>query len=180
MTKLSEMEKAWGKSVKNIFRFESIPFYRVPEDIILFEKWRKGKQINKTDFQEWFTFLEETKKRGVIIQRVRIVALPVSDYVKYEIDVWNHSKRYGETVFFLELKSYKELTKQVDFKPKDFWMFDNKTLVIFHYNNNGEFLREERIKDRKIIRKYRDLKRELLKNSIPKKQFLNDQSITKN
>ena len=37
------MENAWKTAKKNIFRLEAIPEYGVPEDLILFEKWQRGK-----------------------------------------------------------------------------------------------------------------------------------------
>ena len=180
MPKLVEMEKAWRKSLHSIFRLEALPIYRVPEDLIIFEKWKKGEPVIDGGFQEWFKFLEETKKRGVTMQRVRIVPLPLSDYMKYEIDVWKHSTKHGEQFLFLESDSYKELVKQFNFKPKDFWMFDDKILIIFHYDQRGDFLREEPIQDKQIIKQYADLKKKLLEKAIPMKQFLEKRSTAKN
>ncbi|MEK7213211.1 MAG: DUF6879 family protein [Patescibacteria group bacterium] len=37
--------EAWKNTTKNIFRLEILPEYRVPEDLAVFEKWKKG-QVN--------------------------------------------------------------------------------------------------------------------------------------
>lgn len=38
-------ENAWNNATNNIFRLEILPEYRVPEDLVIFEKWKEG-QIN--------------------------------------------------------------------------------------------------------------------------------------
>lgn len=73
-------KNAWKKSSRNIFRLEILPEYRVPEDLAIFEKWKKGR-VNfeleeKSDV--WQQDLKSTKARGVQIQRVRIAPLAAS------------------------------------------------------------------------------------------------------
>lgn len=171
MVRAPLMLSAWKKVRKNIFRLESLPKYNVPEDLVLFKKWKKGKLNVNFDFKDWFKNLEKIKKKGIKIQRVRILPLPLSNYTKYEIDVWKHSIKYGEKIYFIKSKNYQKIKKSLHFKPKDFWAFDDKIVVIFYYNKKGNFIKEELISKAKI-NNYKSLKRKLLQNSIPMKHFL--------
>lgn len=172
MVKLSLIEKAWKKSEKNIFRLEGIPEYNVPEDLVLFEKWKQRNFEFDADSRKWLQNLKSTKERGVKIQRVRIVPLPLSDYIKYEIDFWKHSAKNGEAILFLESKDYENIIKSMAFEPKDFWMFDDEVLIIFHYDKTGDFVKEEQIPNKDVIKKHIELKKKLLNHAIPMNEFL--------
>ncbi len=180
MVKLLLMEKAWKSAKRNIFRLEAIPEYGVPEDLALFEKWKQGKLELDEASKEYLEKLKKTKGRGVEMQRVRIVPLPISEYIEYEIDFWEHSIQNGEEILFLEENEYQNLIKNLNFEPRDFWMFDDKVLIIFYYDSKGGFLREEAIQTDKTIKQYKDLKKKLLKKSILMKQFLEKYGAIKN
>lgn len=178
MVKLSITEKVWNKAQKNIFRLEAIPEYNVPEDLVLFNKWKQSKLESDKAFLKWLEGLNKTKERGVKMQRVRIVSLPFSDYIKYEIDFWKHSTKQGENILFLEAKRYEHIKQKFNFEPKDFWIFDDKILIIFHYDEKGDFVKEKLIPDKETIKKYVELKRELLDHAIPMDEFLKSKATT--
>jgi hypothetical protein len=171
MVKLQQMLDNWDKAEKSVFRLESIPEYNIPGDIELFEKWKKGKlKINKND--SWFNRLRNTKEKGISMQRVRIVPLPILDYIKYEMEFWKISRECGEVFLFLEESKYDQIKEGLNFNPEDFWMFDDKNLVIFHYDETENLVSEEVVEDENIINDYVALEKELVKEAIPMKEFL--------
>ncbi len=172
MTQISLMENAWKSARKNIFRLEAIPEYGVPEDLVQFEKWKLGESDLDEASINWLGNLNKTKERGVKMQRVRVVPLPLSDYIKYEIYFWKHSMQNGEEILFLEEKEYDRLIQPLNFKPKDFWMFDDKVLIIFHYDKTGDFVMEESITDMQTTNEHLELKQKLLQSAIPMEEFL--------
>lgn len=172
MLNMPLMEKAWENSKKNIFRLEEIPEYNVPEDLVNFNKWKHGKFVIDKDSKNWLANLKSTKNKRINIQRVRIVSFPFSNYLKYEIDFWQHSTKAGEKILFLDKAIYQKIKFTLDFSPEDFWLFDDKTLIIFHYNPKGDFVREEPILDPQTINKYVILKKELLRYAISMSKFL--------
>lgn len=172
MVKSPLLEKAWKSAKKNIFRLEALPEYAVPEDLVLFERWKQGKlELDKAS-KKWLEQLKNTREKGVILQRVRIVSLPLSDYIFYEIDFWKHSLKKGEKISFLTEREYKILIRNLHFKPRDFLMSDDKVLILFHYNKKGNFVKEELIKEKKKIQQYLTLKEELMRKAIPMRTFL--------
>ena len=166
------MEKAWKKAERSVFRLEAIPVYKVPEDLILFEKWKQGRLELDARSKEWLKNLKKTSQRGVKIQRVRVVPLPLSDYIRYEIDFWKNSVKCGEEILSLKSKDYGKIIKNLDFTPKDFWMFDDKALIIFLYDSRGDFVREESIPNKATIKRYAELKRKLLERAVQMDKFL--------
>ena len=164
------MNSAWKRTNKNIFRLETLQKYNVQEDLILFQKWKKNKLDVNSVFSAWFKNLKKTKQKGVKIQRVRVASLPISEYLKYEIDIWKYSQRYGEQIYFLDVKNFNRIKKQVDFKIEDFWMFDDEKIVLFHYRK-GNLIKEELVSKDKI-KNYKDLKNMLLKHVVPMSYFI--------
>jgi hypothetical protein len=172
------MEEAWSKTKRSIFRLEALPAYSVQEDLALFEKWKRGRFELDGALREWLQKLKRAKDSRMSIQRVRVVQLPISDYIRYEMDFWKHSIRSGEEITFIESEKYKELTKGSGLEPMDFWMFDDRILVLFHYDRKGGFAREELVSDDDIVRKYKEFKKVLLKIAIPMEEFIKAHIVT--
>lgn len=171
MTNKSTFENAWKKATKNIFRLEILPEYNVPEDLVIFEKWKRG-QINfKEEADGWLQNLKATKARGVQMQRLRITPLPIPEYIRYEIDYWQHSIKSGEEILFLKEENFAAIKSECNFEPEDFWFFDDEVLVIFHYKK-GDLVEERPVTDPAIIDTYRQMKYKLLEKAVPMEQFL--------
>lgn len=165
------MEKAWSRAQKSIFRLELLPEYKVPEDLILFKKWKSNNFSVELELDGWLKDIRATKEKGVKIQRVRVTPLPIPKYIHYEIDCWEYSKRAGEEILFLSEDTFKRIQTKSDFVIEDYWMFDDEVLVIFHYEK-GDLIEERMIKNRELIKKHQKLKVSLLEQTIPMKKFL--------
>jgi len=173
MTEMPFFEDAWNRSKVRIFRLESLPVYSVPEDLKIFEEWKKTKKFPVGSYEEWLQKLEKTKERGVAIHRVRVAQLPPLDYLKYEMDFWKKfSTKAGEQISFIEQGKYQKIKSEINFDVKDFWMFDDKLVIIFHYDETGNFVKEELVTDPAVVAKHVDLKKKLLENSMALMPFL--------
>jgi len=172
MVDIQIMPEIWKNAKKDIFRLEALPIYNVTEDFDLFRKWEKGKLNINLDFKKWLKNIKTTKSKGIRIRRVRVVQPRISDYLKYEIDVWKRTTKKGEEVYFIKSDDYTNLKKLFNFEFKDFWMFDNKVLLIFHYSKNGNFVKEELIIKEDILAYYKKLKSNLLKQCLPMNKFI--------
>ena len=162
--------KAWQESKVRIFRLEALPEYDVSEDREAFEKWKNGD--NKfTEYEGWFNLLKAAAEKGMSVQRVRVVRSP-SEYLKYEIDLWKVSRNFGEQAMFLEEEKYQKIFQEFGLESKDFWLFDDKLLIVFHYDQKGSLVEEELITDKGIVSKYLELKKKLIENSLSMTPFL--------
>jgi len=110
MTEMPLLDDAWNRSKVRIFRLESLPIYNVPEDQKIFEEWKRTKKFPVGSYEEWLQKLEKTKERGVVMQRVRVAPLPLSDYLKYEVDFWKKfSTKTGEQISFIETGKFEKI-----------------------------------------------------------------------
>lgn len=168
---LKQFSSAWEKARKSIFRLELLPLYNVPGDWECYQKFLTGENYI-AELKGWFNKLKITIEKDVKTERVRVFDPPVNDYIKYEIDAWRFSDKAGDKIFFLDLKSYKSIIKNLQIEPEDFWLFDDSTLIIFHYDATGAFIGEENIGDKELIKNYAELKYNLLNNAVPYKEFI--------
>jgi hypothetical protein len=90
-----------------------------------------------------------------VMQRVRIVSNPPSDYERFELSLYRHSSAAGEQIHIIE--EYRRF-------PEDFWLFDNQEAYILRYDRHGRFLGVEVGSDVVAYRRIRDL---ALEQSIP-------------
>lgn len=78
--------------------------------------------------------------------RVHVVALPLSEYLRYELDAYRDNVTVGERVLIAPLSH-----DTADLGP-DFWLFDEDTgwaeAVVLHYGDDGTVLEREHVTDR--------------------------------
>jgi hypothetical protein len=172
---MNNFDKYCRSAKKSIFRLEGRAEYRAPGEQENIAQWKQGKldlDSNKL-CQQWMASLKNAKTKKIAVQRVRVAPKPLSDYIKFEIDVWRkYSSQNGEKFLFLECGEYQKIIAGLGFNPKDFWLFDDKTLLIFNYDKTGQFSGEILITDGEMIRRYSDLKYKLLQKSVPVGSFL--------
>jgi hypothetical protein len=72
---------------------------------------------------------------------VHLLPLRLTPYLRYIID-WGYAcyDRVGAKIRFLSCKHAHEVRTLA---PHDFWLFDDRVLVLLHYGPGGRFLRAE-------------------------------------
>lgn len=172
---MNNFDKNWRSAKKSIFRLEGRAEYRVPEEQESLKKWKQGElDLGKDkELQKWLGSLKSAKKRGIVIQRVRVVPKSLPEYIKFQIDVWQkYSSKNGEEFFFLNESDYQEIIAGLGFNPKDFWLFDDQGLLIVNYSPTGQFTGDILIADGGMAKRYCDLKAKLLQKSVPLASFV--------
>ncbi|WP_441246274.1 DUF6879 family protein [Kitasatospora sp. McL0602] len=84
-----------------------------------------------------------TTGRGVSVRRARIVSEPISAYVRFEYDVTAGNTAAGEQVRWLPRRRATDLA----LPGNDFWLFDSATLLLNHFDGDGNFTDHELITD---------------------------------
>ena len=172
---MNNFDKNWRSAKKSVFRLQGRAEYKVTGQAENIAQWKLGKlDLDKDKFwQKWMGSLKNAKTRGLAIQRVRVSPKPLTDYIKFESDVWRkYLSQTGEKLFFLDCDEYQKIIAGLGFNPKDFWLFDDKILLIFNYDKTGQLAGEVLITDGEMIRRYCDLKYKLLQGSSPVGSFL--------
>ena len=134
---MNNFDKYWRSAKKSVFRLEGRAEYRLPGERENIAKWKADKLDLGKDkiWAKWMESLRNAKERGIVVQRVRVTPQPIPEYIKYEIALWQAlSSKNGEKVLFLGCDEYQKIIAGLGFNLRDFWLFDDETLLIFNYD----------------------------------------------
>ena len=154
---------------ESAFRFESLDRYLIPEEEIEFARFLSGEPLPAADKDEWAQFIKQNVKHGKRIQRVHAVSIPLTPYIKFEID-WGYlfGSDAGEDIYLID----RELAPEVARTVSDFWLFDRRTLVTMKYDPEGRFIHGIQENDPSVISTHIEVMLSVLKRAIPLRAFL--------
>lgn len=172
---MNNFDKNWRNAKNSIFRMEGRPEYKIPGEEGLIAKWKKGELdiSGNANWQKWIASLKKAAAKGIAVKRVRVAPKTINSYIRFEIDLWQkYSTKCGEQFFFIDAADYKAIANGCGFDPKDFWLFDDTSLLMMNYTPAGQFSGDIQITDTGMISRYRELKEKLLKASQPMNDFV--------
>jgi hypothetical protein len=154
---------------ESAFRLETLDVYTVPQEADEFRRFLAGEELAKTGEGEWVKFVKGCVSEGKMIQRVHAISLPLTPYLKYEIE-WGYlyTSAAGEDIRLLDRAKMPEELSGL----KDFWLFDQKTLVVVHYDSAGRFLHGERDDSPEALKAHIDFRDVLVSLATPLRAFL--------
>ncbi len=91
--------------------------------------------------QPWLHMVREATAAGRRFARVRVVALPMSDWTRYSYTLARHNIAAGEDIRYLERGNAPDLPDY------DYWLFDSSTLVVMRFDEADRFIGGEHIED---------------------------------
>jgi hypothetical protein len=118
------------------FRLEVLPAYFIPQEAELLAAFRRGEDVTVPDDHPWPPLVQRATQSGKTMQRVRLVAHPLSDYLRFELSLYPRSVEAGEDIRVASLDEHPELTAC----NQDFWLFDDEAAVVLDYDDRGGFL----------------------------------------
>lgn len=140
---LSEAFSKFKRSAKRLELFQE--YHMAGQEWDSYQKYLRGEFVPIfDDLKEWNEQLLEYKKQGKMVERIRLIKVPVSSYLKFEIDIgYLPSSLYGQQVKFILEKDFDLLN--VDHLKNDFWIFDDEIVFEMLYDENGAFCDSKRI-----------------------------------
>lgn len=158
--KLADAFSSFKKSAR---RLELLQEYHI--DGNEWETFRKFKAGEPTaiyeELAEWNSLLDSWTKRGISVDRIRVIDNPLSDYLKYQIDLgYVPSALCGQSVRFISRDRFNEISKGLI--NTDFWLFDDEFVFELVYDEKGAFLESREVKEEF----YKSLYQELFQCSI--------------
>lgn len=157
------------------FRLETLDHYLVPEEEGIYARYLKGETPPPSVNEEWCQLVRRNTQSGKCMERVHVISIPPSQYLKFEIE-WGyvHSTAAGEKVYLLNRRNVPESKAA----PRDYWLFDDRTLVLMEYDQNGKFLGARRESDPAVVATYREAGYVLKSLGIPLAEYLETNPIT--
>jgi len=131
---------------REAFRLETLPAYAVPVESAGLGAYLAGEPFQKSETGQQFNeFVRSQVEAGVTWRRVRVMRSPLSDYERWECE-WGYtqSEQHGHHTFVLDLA---ETPDPPQLPGYDWWMFDERVVLRFHYDEAGQFLGADPIDD---------------------------------
>jgi hypothetical protein len=145
---------------RSAFRLECLPAYSVPQEAAMLAAFRRGETVELPADHPWIMRVREKCGNGRMMERVRVVSRPLTDYERFELSLYPHSRAAGENIRVVERGSV-EVTE-------DFWLFDDTIAVVLRYDAAGHFLRADVTSDVIWFRRQREV---VLARSISLEEF---------
>jgi hypothetical protein len=143
------------------FRLETRPVYSVPQEAEMLAAFRRDGSLPAMNEHPWVKRVRDHCGTGKRMQRVRVTSRPMTDYERFEVALYPHSHAAGEDIRICDGGSLGE---------QDFWLFDNHTAVLLHYDADGGFTGFD--VEVESIGHYRRLRDLALSRSITLQEFL--------
>lgn len=129
---------------RSAFRLELQPRYVVDYERDLYNAYLAGTARPATDsaaLRAWLDRVRHQVSEGKVIERVRVVDEPPTDYqrwMKY-MDRWN--REAGETILYLTRAHARHVGLLPDAGPGDWWLLDDERLITMDYDAEGRRVR---------------------------------------
>lgn len=154
MVKVTEefVEQFFENISDSLFRLETLQDYSAEdgeETVSNFIKTGEiGFDISKLPFWQ---YIKELNNKEIETSRVKIIKYPLSDYIKFSLEFFKQASKYsGDKVYIINQIDFEKLNL-----PKvDYWLKDNKYLLIGTYGNKGKLLYWEYSDKTEDISKY--------------------------
>lgn len=164
-------DKLWANAKSEIFRLQLLNSYDVEEETDALAKYRRGEGVNALEdagFRQWLSDIEKKAQQGVRIIDLKVIDLPMSDYLRFGISTYSVlAKEKGQIFMMVERGKVSELVTGF----KDYWMFDSNAVLKMNYDTEGRFVNMVEIVDRSRS-KYAALASNLLKVAMSMDEFL--------
>lgn len=152
------------------FRLETLPHYESPLEDAHRRRFYAGEQVDTLWLDPWRRMLTQVREQGGRMARVRVLAEPLSDYLRFETEVmYPVSVEHGEDVRIL-------VADQPEAFDSDFWLLDDLVARMI-YSPAGDWLSVHLTDDADVVALHHERASALLAQAIPLGQYLTKESI---
>nr|WP_322760951.1 DUF6879 family protein [Frankia sp. Cr2] len=116
-------------------------YYYSPNETRALQQFVAGEEVDLGWFQNWLGLIRGAAAEGRRFARVRVVSLPLTDYSMFGVFCSQHTNAAGEDIRYLARD------QAADLPDYDYWLFDSRTLVRMHFEDDTTFRCGEIIED---------------------------------
>lgn len=121
------------------FRLEVRDRYADDEEAEPLRRFLAGESADDAWFMDFYRAVEEWTAAGKVIQRVRVVTEPHSDYTRFGLDLARLNVAAGEDIRYLP----RPMARELRLPEHDYWLFDSRQLVILRFDGSDRLLGAE-------------------------------------
>jgi len=136
-----EFQSLFGSFEKSAFRLQLLPEYEIVDEQEDYAKFLAGEPLPERSGIPWLKTMAGQVSRGREWTNVHLLPECLTPYLRYLIDWWYvYQDRAGARIRFLPHRYAQEIHALA---PHDFWLFDDRVMILLHYAPSGELLEAE-------------------------------------
>lgn len=167
---VSRVLRNWNETS---FRLEALDQYTVEGEEATLGAFLRGEPVRPHDqsLQGWLERLRGEQESGRRRERVHAIAGPLTPYLRCEIE-WGYTINAlaGEEIHILHRETWEDTP--FGSRPPDFYLLDDRTVVVMAYDEVGHWLGGEVISRPDQVAKYLELRDKALAASVPLRDYL--------
>ena len=116
-------------------------WYNAPYENESVRRFLSGEPDDLAWSNSWLQRVRDARAAGKIFARVRVVSVPLTDYSRFGVWASQFTVAAGEDIRYLTRDQAAGLPDY------DFWMFDSRTVIKMHFDDQSIYLGGELIED---------------------------------
>lgn len=168
MISMEEFDRLFSEFRQSAFRLETMNRYDVDIEMPVVEAYLRGENPHpdETPLKDWFDNQAKSVAEGKTWTRVHTIAGEVTPYLKYELGwAYHWTEVCGGDMHILQEADPARHFRDLPYE--DFWLFDDKTVVVMYYDDQTRFLGADKITDPVSVDRYRRARDVALQLSTP-------------
>jgi hypothetical protein len=158
---------------RSAYRLELLDWYTSPATERRVARFLAGEKVTAAERASWLATVRNAMAAGATMSRVHVVAEPLSDYLRYELNCYESSFAAGEDIRILPAKQVVGL----DLPSFDYWLFDDERAAVQHYGEHGAWLGASLVTDQAFVQSCQRWRDTALSNSTPLDAYTADRSM---
>ncbi|MET9487430.1 DUF6879 family protein [Nocardia sp. NPDC006630] len=160
------------RSHRRAFHLEVQDTYGVAAENEQLEHFVAGEPTSyPADWREWDALVREVTEEGTLIQRLRIVTEPHTDYTRFLLHHTERNVEAGEQVRYLP----RHRVDPADYTADDWWLFDDGPLAFSIFSPEGEWAGGAVTEDPVLLARCAQVRDQLWPLAVPFDVYLRDQ-----
>jgi hypothetical protein len=166
----SELQQHFENFKRSAFRLETLDSYDVAREDEDFRRFLSGEPLPLDHNEEWCDQVRAAAQEGRTYERIQLLPAALTPYLRYEIE-WGYvfNAVAGEHIAIVPANAPSDTRALA---TRDFWLFDDETVLLMHYDETNKPTGVTSLKDEKEVAVYRRIRDELSDHATPLKEFL--------
>jgi hypothetical protein len=167
----AQFEELFTTFERTARRLEVRGRYDVESERLYLDRWRDGIQEDRQHVESrrpWLSEVRENVAQGRTYQRARVVAEPLTEYVRYALRGTRQTVEAGEDIRYL----LRWRADRLDLPDHDFWLFDGRRLVLMPFTADDRPLGGFVVTEPEVVAQHRAWLDLAVEHSTPYADFL--------
>jgi hypothetical protein len=157
----------------SVFRLEALQDYRGSGEEDARAAFQAGKPLPLTPaLRTWTHMVRQRVHSGCVVQRVHVITLPLTDYIRFELASYAPNVEAGEDVRIVPVPEGGSWP--LDVPQDDFWLIDSSELWSQRYDRDGRWLGAEHVTNPEQVVRACHARDAALHHSLPWTDYLRE------